>query len=84
MCPKKEWFMDLKEFNACKILLSNNNECMVKGIGHIRLKLHDGIERTLNDVRFIPELKRNIIFSRVSYDDVKVEKGKMKVIKGYP
>ncbi|PON84723.1 hypothetical protein TorRG33x02_194270, partial [Trema orientale] len=55
------------------------------GIGSIRVKMHDGFERLLQDVRYIPELKRNLI-SLGTLDakgyTYKAEKGVIKVIKG--
>lgn len=34
---------------------------MVKGKGTIKLKLHDDYAKLLTNVRYIPELKRNLI-----------------------
>ncbi|GJX95918.1 retrovirus-related pol polyprotein from transposon TNT 1-94 [Tanacetum coccineum] len=33
----------------------------VVGIGTIRIKMHDGVVRTLTDVRHVPDLKKNLI-----------------------
>ena len=43
------------------MLMGNNAVCKVVGIGAIKIKMHDGIVRTLSDVRHIPELKKNLI-----------------------
>ena len=43
------------------MLMGNNAVCKVVGIGPIKIKMHDGIMRTLSDVRHIPELKKNLI-----------------------
>jgi len=32
----------------------------IVGIGTIKIKMHDGIVRTLTEVRHIPELKKNL------------------------
>ena len=32
--------------------------CKVIGIGTVRIKMHDGIVRTLKDVRHAPDLKK--------------------------
>ncbi|XXG58369.1 hypothetical protein AAC387_Pa04g0693 [Persea americana] len=42
-------------------VLSVTVVCKVVGIGAIKIKMHDGIVRTLSDVRHIPELKKNLI-----------------------
>ena len=43
------------------MLLGNNKPRKIQGIGSIRLKLHDGIEKIIKDVRFVPNHKRNLI-----------------------
>jgi len=43
------------------VLLGNNKPRKIQGIGSIRLKLHDGIEKIIQDVRYVPDLKRNLI-----------------------
>ena len=41
--------------------MGNNKCCEVKGVGTMRIKMHDSIERLLQQVRYIPSLKRNLI-----------------------
>lgn len=33
----------------------------VQGIGTINMRMHDGVDRVLKDVKFVPELKKNLI-----------------------
>jgi len=61
MSPNKSWFEDLKIEHGGSVLLGNNKACKVISTGNIRIKMFDGIERVLDNVRFIPELKRNLI-----------------------
>ena len=61
MTPRKHWLQNFREIDGCKVLLGNNHECKVQGIGNIRLKLHDGTLRTLSSMRYVLELKRNLI-----------------------
>ena len=79
------WFEDYKETNGGQVLLGNNSPCKVIGIGSVRIKTHDGLERVLPDVRHVPELKRNLI-SLGMLDQHgfswKGEKGVLKVSKG--
>ena len=42
-------------------MLGNNKCCEIKGVGTVRIKFHDGIERVLSQVRYIPSLRRNLI-----------------------
>ncbi|GJW04115.1 retrovirus-related pol polyprotein from transposon TNT 1-94 [Tanacetum coccineum] len=47
--------------NDASVLLGDNRECKIKGIGKVRVQLRDGSSFVLNNVRYIPELKRNLI-----------------------
>lgn len=41
--------------------MGNDHACEVVGIGLVRVRMFDGIVRTLTDVRHIPEMKKNLI-----------------------
>ncbi|KAK2984965.1 hypothetical protein RJ640_003699 [Escallonia rubra] len=70
----------------------NDAVCKVMGIGTIKIKMFDGIVRTLGDVRYIPDLKKNLISlgtldsidCRISIKGgvMKVSKGAMMIMKG--
>lgn len=72
--------------------MGNNKSCEVLGIGTVRIKRHDGIERVLQEVRYIPGLKRNLIslgtldvkgFNYKAFGGVlRVTKGCLVVMKG--
>jgi len=61
MCPRKEYFETWALKEGGVVRLGNNKACKVQGMGTIRLKMFDGREFLLKDVRFVPELKRNLI-----------------------
>ena len=61
MCPYRDWFTNYQSIDGGKVLMGNNVVCKVVGIGAIKIRMHDGIVRTLSDVRHIPELKKNLI-----------------------
>ncbi|KAM5552956.1 hypothetical protein ABKV19_025277 [Rosa sericea] len=61
MCPNKEWFSTLRELNGGVVLMGDDSPCRTRGIGTIRLKMHDGVVRELTDVRYVPNLKKNLI-----------------------
>ena len=65
--------------------MGNNVSCKVINIGNVRIKIFDGVIRTLCDVRYIPELRKNLI-SLGTLDDIdynyKSVNGMMKVSKG--
>jgi len=74
---KKDWVMDSGcTFHVCQrcdyfeslilnkrevVMLGNNKPCKVQGMGSIRLKMLNGQETLLTGVRYVPELKRNLI-----------------------
>ena len=41
--------------------MGNNAPCKTIGIGIVRIRMADGIVRTLTDVRHVPDLKKNLI-----------------------
>ena len=65
--------------------MGNNVTCKTVGIGSIRIKMYDGIVRTLTDVRYVPELRNNLIsMGFLDNDGYKfaVQGGVMKISKG--
>ncbi|XP_073107271.1 uncharacterized protein [Elaeis guineensis] len=61
MCPYRDWFYTYEQIDSGVVLMGNNAPCKTVGIGSIRIKMHDGIVRTLTQVRHIPDLKKNLI-----------------------
>ena len=66
--------------------MGNNASSKIVGIGSVRVRCHDGIVRTITEVRHIPDEKKNLI-SLVTFDKqgykYMFEGGNMKVTKGY-
>ncbi|KAJ8771862.1 hypothetical protein K2173_027039 [Erythroxylum novogranatense] len=50
-----------QELDGGVVLMGNNNACKTQGIGKICLKMHDGTVRELSDVRYVPDMKKNLI-----------------------
>ena len=61
MTPNKNWFETFKETKEGQVIFGNNKGCDVQRIGIVRLGLNDGAKRILQQVRYIPGLKRNLI-----------------------
>ncbi|KAG9442249.1 hypothetical protein H6P81_018103 [Aristolochia fimbriata] len=65
--------------------MANNSTCRAIGKGSVLLKMHDGVIRTLTDVRYVPDLKRNLI-SLGTLDSIgcrySAEGGVMKISRG--
>ena len=94
MTPNKEWFASYRSSSFGSIHLGDDKPCAITGIGTIKIQLHDGVVRTLNDVRHIPDMRNNLIslgtlhangFNYRSGDDreiLRVTKGVLTVMKG--
>ena len=61
MSPKRNWFTTYDSVNGGSILMGNNVASKIVGIGAIKIRMHDGIVRTLTNVRHIQDLKKNLI-----------------------
>ncbi|KAG6397662.1 hypothetical protein SASPL_143832 [Salvia splendens] len=61
MCPIREWFFDFEELNGGLVYMGNDSPCKTAGIGSIKLRNQDGSTRILKDVRYVPQLKKNLI-----------------------
>ncbi|WZZ71194.1 hypothetical protein YC2023_082564 [Brassica napus] len=59
--PDKDVLFDLQEGDGSKVLMANNTQCEVKGISKIRITNEDGSVIILKDVRYIPDMSRNLI-----------------------
>ncbi|KAG8492957.1 hypothetical protein CXB51_012663 [Gossypium anomalum] len=61
MSPNRDWFTTYETVSEGVVLMGNNTSCKIAGVGTIKVKMFDGVVRTLSDVRYVPELKRNLI-----------------------
>ena len=92
MTPNKDWFDTYRLVNFDYVLMGNDASCRVFGMANIRVKMFDGVIRTLCDVRHVPDLRKNLIslgtldsngFNYKSTNGVmKVRKGVLIVMKG--
>ena len=74
------------------VLLGNDIACRIRGVGSVGLRMKDGLDLVLQNVRYVPDLKRNLIslgeldsqgFSfRGGNECLKVLKGAMVLMKG--
>jgi len=72
--------------------MADDRPCNMEGIGTVQIKMFDGMIRELKKVRYVPQLKRNLISVggletlsfEVSIKDgvLKMTKGSMVVLKG--
>ena len=59
--PDKNVLFNLQEGDGKKVLMVNNTQCKVKGIGKIRITNDDGTIIILKDVRYMSDMSRNLI-----------------------
>src|SRR3954471_23054695 len=92
MTPNKDLFEELCDQDGGSVLLGNNKACKIAGVGSVRLKLHDESIRLLTEVRYVPNLKRNLLslgeFDKNGYvfqgekSILRVMKGSKEVLRG--
>ncbi|KAG8503196.1 hypothetical protein CXB51_001204 [Gossypium anomalum] len=61
MNPNRDWFTTYETVSEGVDLMRNNASCKIAGVGTIKVKMFDGVVKTLGDVQHVPELKRNLI-----------------------
>ncbi|KAG8477597.1 hypothetical protein CXB51_030467 [Gossypium anomalum] len=82
----------VEDYSDGELLVASVNDSKIAGVGTIKVKMFDGVVRTLSDVRYVPELKRNLI-SLSTLDSkgyrytaesgvLKISKGSLVVMKG--
>ena len=85
MTPRKGLMINFRLVNGGKVLMGNDHTCSVNGIGSIKFKLWDGSIRTTENVRSVPQLRRNLL-SLGMFDEngcsYKSEGEKLRVLKG--
>jgi hypothetical protein len=61
MASNRDWFDTYKSVNSGIVTMSNGAHCKITGIGNIRIKMFDGVVRTLCDVRHALDVEKNLI-----------------------
>ncbi|ONK81628.1 uncharacterized protein A4U43_C01F31260 [Asparagus officinalis] len=62
--PRRDWFASFERLDGGVVVMGNDQSCGIYRIGTIRIQMHDGVVRELNEVRFVPQLKMNLISVR--------------------
>ena len=83
--PSKELFQNFKSGNFGKVYLADNKALEIEGKGDVCIKTTSGSQWTLEDVRYIPGIKKNLIsvgqLDSMGYV-VEFWKGSWKIVKG--
>ncbi|KAL5846244.1 hypothetical protein ACOSQ3_009768 [Xanthoceras sorbifolium] len=85
MTSRKEWFHHYETFSREPMYSCNDHALKIVGIGTIKLRMYDGTVHTIQEVRHVEGIKKNLL-SLGRLDDlrckVEIEKGIMKIIRG--
>uniref|UniRef100_A0A2C9VA95 Retrovirus-related Pol polyprotein from transposon TNT 1-94-like beta-barrel domain-containing protein n=1 Tax=Manihot esculenta TaxID=3983 RepID=A0A2C9VA95_MANES len=61
ICLHKEWFSSYELVDKGVVLMGNDHHYKVFGIGTIKIRMYDGMIRTLIDVWYVPDMKKKLI-----------------------
>ncbi|GKE13928.1 hypothetical protein Tco_1421505, partial [Tanacetum coccineum] len=82
---RRDFMYDFKVVDGGSVQLGENRTCTIKGIGKVKIHLHDGSSFILEDVWYVPGLRRSLIslgtLKKEGYS-VKMQMGRYKMIKG--
>ena len=92
MCPNREWFSTYSSVEGGVVHMGNDSSSKIIGIGTVKIRIHDGTIRTLSDVRYVPDLRKNLISLsildlkgcriNIESSDIKVSRGALVLLKG--
>ncbi|GJV58436.1 zinc finger, CCHC-type containing protein [Tanacetum coccineum] len=85
MTHMRDFLYDFKGFDGGSVQLGDNRTCTIKGTWKVKIQLHDESSFILEDVKYVPGLRRSLIslgtLEKEGYT-VKMQMGRIKVIKG--
>ena len=85
-------FFNFEKLNGCSVIMGDNRPCNMEGIGTVLIKMFDGMVQELKEVRYVPQLKSNLISVRslealglevsIRDDILKMTRGSIVILKG--
>ncbi|GJS68192.1 zinc finger, CCHC-type containing protein [Tanacetum coccineum] len=82
MTHMRDFLYDFKVVDGGLVQLCDNRTCTIKGTGKVKIQLHDGSSFILEDVSYVPGLRRSLIslgtLEKEGYN-VKMQMGRIKV-----
>ena len=61
MTRREEFLFNLRKINGGKVLMGNDHMCSITGIGSAKFQLWDDSIRTIENIRLVLELRRNLL-----------------------
>ena len=85
MTSRSEWFHNYEPISGGSVFMGDDHALEIAGVGTVKIKMHDGTVRTIQGVRHVKGLKKNLL-SLGQIDDLgcktHIENGIMKIVKG--
>ncbi|KAF7825202.1 Retrovirus-related Pol polyprotein from transposon TNT 1-94 [Senna tora] len=85
MTSKRDWFCTYEPISGGSVFMGNDHALEIAGIGTVKLQMYDGTVQTIQGVRHVKGLKKNLL-SIGQLDDLRcktyTEGGILKVMKG--
>ncbi|KAG2399616.1 Retrovirus-related Pol polyprotein from transposon TNT 1-94 Protease [Vigna angularis] len=85
MTSHRDWFHTYEPVSGGSVFMGNDHALEIGGIGTVKIKMYDGTIRTLQGVRHVKGLKKNLL-SVGQLDDlgckIHIEGGILKMVKG--
>ncbi|GKD74753.1 hypothetical protein Tco_1333035 [Tanacetum coccineum] len=85
MTHRRDFLYDFKVIDGGSVQLDDNRTFTIKGIGKVKIQLHEGSSFILEDVRYVPRLRKSLIslgtLKKEGYT-MKMHMSRIKVIKG--
>ena len=60
-CPEEEWFASFEKLDGDLVSFNDSHTYHMEGISTVRIEFSDEMVRELKDVRYLPQLKKNVI-----------------------
>jgi len=60
MCPNRNWFSSFEKLDGRSVIMGDDRLCNIEGIGIVSIRMFDGMVLKLKEVKYIPQLKRNL------------------------
>jgi len=60
VCPNRNWFSNFEKLDGCFVVICDS-PCNMDRISTIFIKMFDGMMRELKEVRYVLQLKKNLI-----------------------
>jgi len=65
MCPRRKLCASFEELDGGLLSMKEDNICRLVSKGTVHIRIYDGTLRELKEVRYIPNVIKNIISTRV-------------------